>query len=334
MARSWVVIHRAPVVEPTGLLAFHPRRDPDRVIRIPPMTNELMNADFDGDQLAVFLPVTEAGQRDAGDHLSIAGHLRRDAGLLSSLQPLHGARYGLALLGRTPEGRAELSRLAGVIVHPVDGIAGRDSVLDATKRLMEADGVDAVLAGLERLIARGFEVSKQSGISMPPFAGGTLASPRPPETDSAKLWERYQEERIEKLLTERDNEESIPFPFLLAALSGARGTLVQAPRYLASFGLVENVTGKRVPIRPSLNEGVSAKELGIMAVGSRRGQAHAVRELEQVTRILWERYRPTGLNVLDRAMRSRFPGIVFARAAFGGEIDPLTSAESRLFVGL
>ncbi len=71
-----------------------------------------------------------------------------------------------------------------------------------------------------------------------------------------------------------------------------------------------------------------------MAVGSRRGQAHAVHEIDQITRIFWERFRPTGLNVLDRAMRSQYPGIVFARAAATGEIDPLTSPDSRLFVGL
>ena len=120
----------------------------------------------------------------------------------------------------------------------------------------------------------------------------------------------------------------------MSALSGARGSLAIAPRYLAAFGLAENIAGKRVPIRHSLAEGVTAEELGVMAVGSRNGQAQAVREIDQITRILWEQYRPTGFSVLDRAMRSRWPGIVFARAASEGEIDPLTSLDSRLFVGL
>ena len=30
MAASWVIVHRAPVAAPTGLLAFHPVRNPDR----------------------------------------------------------------------------------------------------------------------------------------------------------------------------------------------------------------------------------------------------------------------------------------------------------------
>jgi hypothetical protein len=39
-------------------------------------------------------------------------------------------------------------------------------------------------------------------------------------------------------------------------------------------------------------------------------------------------------TVLARAMRSEQPGIVFARAAATGEVDPLTDMDSRLFVGL
>jgi hypothetical protein len=334
MASSWVLIHRAPVVEPTGFLAFHTYREPGRVIRIPPLANHLMNADFDGDELAVFLPLTECGQREAGERLSIAAHLRRDPDLLAGLQPPHGARYGLALLGRTEAGLAEISQLAGVEVVPIDGLVGRASILDATQRLLEAKGEEATLDAVVRLLERGFREAKRSGISMPPFPPAEYVRGTPPESAHPAEWERYQEETLERLLARRDNDGSTIYPYLLVTLSGARGTVAQIPRYLDSFGLVEDINGDRVPIRHSLLDGMSAKELRTLAIGSRRGQARAVQELEQITRILWERYRPTGFSVLDRAMRSRHPGIVFARAAASGEVDPLTSQESRLFVGL
>ena len=334
MRNSWVLIHRAPVVEATGLLAFRPRRDPGRVIRIPTLTNELMNADFDGDQLAVFLPLTPEGQEEAGARLSILGHLRRDSALIEALQPLQAARYGLALLGRSPEGLTEISRLAGAAAERVDGIAGRQAILTVTRKVLEEQGAEAALASLARLTARGFEAAKRSGVSMPPFPGAAFPKGPLPASDSPRVWERYQEEQIERLLAERDDTESDLYPFLLAALSGARGTMVHVPRYVSAFGLVEDVDGRRVPIRSSLKDGMTVEEHGILAVGSRRAHAAATRELDQVTRILWERFRPGGLNVMDRAMRSRHPGIVFARAAVTGETDPLTTLESRLFVGL
>jgi DNA-directed RNA polymerase beta' subunit len=334
MDRSWVLIHRAPVVEPTGFLAFHPYREPGRVIRIPPMANQLMNADFDGDELAVFLPVSEAGQHEAGERLSIAAHLRRDPDLLAGLQPLHGARHGLALLGRAEAGLAEISQLAGTPVVPVDGLVGRAAILSATRRLLVEKGEDATLDAIVRLIERGYEEAKRSGISMPPFPDPAFARGAPPQSAQPAEWERYQEETQERLLAARENEASALYPYLLATLSGARGTVAQIPRYIDCFGLVEDVYGNRVPIRHSLLDGMSPEELRTLAVGSRRGQARAVQEIDQITRILWERFRPDGFGVLDRAMRSRHPGIVFARAAAGGETDPLTSLDSRMFVGL
>jgi len=38
--------------------------------------------------------------------------------------------------------------------------------------------------------------------------------------------------------------------------------------------------------------------------------------------------------VLARARQAQHPGIVFARAAAIGEVDPLTDVDSRLLVGL
>jgi hypothetical protein len=50
--------------------------------------------------------------------------------------------------------------------------------------------------------------------------------------------------------------------------------------------------------------------------------------------VLRNQHRPSGFSVLQRAMRSDYPGIVFARAAAIGEQDPLTDPISRVFVGL
>ena len=43
---------------------------------------------------------------------------------------------------------------------------------------------------------------------------------------------------------------------------------------------------------------------------------------------------PTTFTVLARARRAKHPGIVFARAAAVGEVDPLVDVDSRLLVGL
>jgi hypothetical protein len=75
-----------------------------------------MNADFDGDQGVVLLPVTTAGQAEAGEKLTMAAHLRRDAGVLD-FWPLHsGPAWGLAWLSLREGGLARIREIAGVPV--------------------------------------------------------------------------------------------------------------------------------------------------------------------------------------------------------------------------
>ena len=78
---------------------FHPVRAPGSAIRLHPLTTGLLDADFDGDQVAVFLPLTEDGQREAGERLTVAAHLARDPSLIETLLPPPEAVWGLAYLG-------------------------------------------------------------------------------------------------------------------------------------------------------------------------------------------------------------------------------------------
>ena len=56
MAEQWIIVSHAPVFDPSMILAFRPVRVPDRAIRLHPLACAFMNADFDVDQAALFLP--------------------------------------------------------------------------------------------------------------------------------------------------------------------------------------------------------------------------------------------------------------------------------------
>ena len=47
-----------------------------------------------------------------------------------------------------------------------------------------------------------------------------------------------------------------------------------------------------------------------------------------------ERNVTKSFSVLTRALRAKYPGLVFARAAAAGEVDPLVDVESRMLVGV
>ena len=139
----------------------------------------LTNGDYDGDQAAIHLPLTEAAQREAGEKLSVRGHLLRDPEMLVRwIAPNREAIWGLAWLSRTPEGQAEVNRLAEVEVAAPNGFVSGETVTAALRALLLRDGVDAAIAAIERLFSRGMQVMRETGASISPFIGSTLALPK------------------------------------------------------------------------------------------------------------------------------------------------------------
>ena len=62
-----VLLNRAPTLHRLGIQAFKPSLIEDLTVQIPPLVCSGFNADFDGDQMAVHLPLTEEAQAEAGN---------------------------------------------------------------------------------------------------------------------------------------------------------------------------------------------------------------------------------------------------------------------------
>ena len=60
-----VLLHRAPVLHRWGIQAFRPVLTDEDVLRLHPLTTETFNADFDGDEMDVFLPLSASAQEEA-----------------------------------------------------------------------------------------------------------------------------------------------------------------------------------------------------------------------------------------------------------------------------
>lgn len=334
MSRSWVIVTRAPAFIPTATIAFHPVRIPENVIRLHPLVCFLMNGDFDGDQAAVFLPITEAGQREAGEKLSFAGHLKRDPNLYDLRFINNEMLWGLAYLGLQPGGMDEISQLIGAPVKTSGGIVDKSTIAEAVREVMSRDGVDAVVEVIQRLMDRGLQVAKESGASINLFIGSSLQLPPKPESDDPDLWNVYAEDVIDILQSSNDFSSLEFGPQLLAVKSGARGSIDQLCRLAACKRPVQNASGDLVPIKHSLREGYTPEEDFAGVAGAREGLARISNEIVQSAYGVKSAPDVKGFGVLARAMRSPYPGRVFARAAAVSESDPLTDLDSRLFVGL
>jgi DNA-directed RNA polymerase subunit beta' len=94
---KYVLLNRAPTLHRLGFLAFKPVLIEGKAIQIHPMVCRGFNADFDGDQMAVHLPITIKGQEEARLLMSATKNLLKPANgklVMGGAQDIHlGAFY-------------------------------------------------------------------------------------------------------------------------------------------------------------------------------------------------------------------------------------------------
>ena len=76
---KYVLLNRAPTLHRLSVQAFRPQLVEGLALKIPPLVCAAFNADFDGDQMAVHLPLSEAAQKEAADIMSAARGLLKPA---------------------------------------------------------------------------------------------------------------------------------------------------------------------------------------------------------------------------------------------------------------
>jgi hypothetical protein len=237
------------------------------MIRLHPLVCEMLNADFDGDQVVVFLPITDAGQ-EAGERLSVAGHLARDPELLGPLLPPADAMLGLVELSLREEGRNEIAQLASTEVSAPAGFITQRAVCDAMREILERCGVDAVLQALERLTRRGLDIAKSSGVSISPFIGAGMVRPDEPMEGTRELWVSHLEEVAERVMSDAGSGVSDLSLHVRAVKSGVRRW-----RDLASLvgplGAIEGIAGNVAIVRHGYGEGLTAEEMMVCVAEAR-----------------------------------------------------------------
>lgn len=70
-----VLLNRAPTLHRLGIQAFEPVLIDGKAIRLHPLACEAYNADFDGDQMAIHLPLSEEAQAEARLLMLAAEHI-------------------------------------------------------------------------------------------------------------------------------------------------------------------------------------------------------------------------------------------------------------------
>jgi hypothetical protein len=316
----------------TAITAFHPVRVSGHAIRLHTMVCHWFNADFDGDRVAVYLPVTETGQQDARDRLSLMAHLERDPALLDGLLPACEAMWGLAWHALRPDGLAEICKLIGTELHTPSGCLSRTTLAAGCRQVLARDGVAAAVAVVEKLWRLGFAAAKASGASLSPLAGQTQQTP---PAASATDTEADGEALVARLAARTDFTATDLGLQILAVRSGSRGNFDQLALLVGGGRTITAPDGTLVPILHGYQTGLTFTEWSAMAAVTWRRFVELVENLDRMALAAREQSEASdNFGVFARARRAAHPGVVFARAAANREVDQLADIDSRLFVGL
>ncbi len=96
-----VLLNRAPTLHRMGIQAFEPILVEGNAIRIHPLVCKGFNADFDGDQMAVHLPLSIEAQVEANTLMMSTNNIFSPANGTPDHQPVAGHRDGLLLRARS-----------------------------------------------------------------------------------------------------------------------------------------------------------------------------------------------------------------------------------------
>ena len=117
-----VMLNRAPTLHRLGIQAFEPQLIEGKAIQLHPLVCSAFNADFDGDQMAVHLPLSPEAQAEARVLMLSTNNILKPADgrpvALPSHEMIIGAYYlTMALDGLKGEGRAFTSLAEAIMAH-------------------------------------------------------------------------------------------------------------------------------------------------------------------------------------------------------------------------
>ncbi len=112
---KYVLLNRAPTLHRLSFIAFKPVLTEDRAIQLHPLVCKAFNADFDGDQMAVHLPITIKGQEESRELMTAKKNLLKPASgelIMGGHQDVVLGCYYLTSITKEPENKQKMKKFS------------------------------------------------------------------------------------------------------------------------------------------------------------------------------------------------------------------------------
>lgn len=288
----YCILNRQPSLHRLSMLAFRVRVDMEDVIKIHPLVCGGYNADFDGDQMAIYVPITEEAIKEAKERLLSTKNLMNPSNGAIITVPAQDIILGSYILTNNLIPDEKLRKI--VIFKGKEMTYGQQIFYECFPPEFEIKDYPFPVTKKELLrILKDFNKFTNSDcekmqivLDNIKFLGNQYTTIYAPTLSLKSFHIPALQELRDELFKEKDiptllkniNDQKIldelkKFEYSFLISSGARGSWDQARQMLLCRGFISNFQGEIIetPVKHSLLEGLNKEELFISSYGSRKG---------------------------------------------------------------
>lgn len=269
------ILNRQPSLHRLGMLGFNIRISLDQVIKIHPLVCHPFNADFDGDQMAVYIPVSEEARQEVIDKMFVTSNLVSPANETLTTVPSQDIVLGIYFLtsGKFPtiDGHELFNNCLPDDFPTVTGVVDNKkllSVLNDVKDKYPSIETQKVLDEIKKI---GFKYSTLYGctLSLEDFNDQRFRPKRDAIYAKASIREQLVAVSSDEIVN--DLRENFAYSYMIE--SGARGSWDQVKQLILTRGFISNFDGEilPLPIKHNLVEGLTQEEFFYSTFGCRKG---------------------------------------------------------------
>ena len=268
------ILNRQPSLHRLGMLGFNIKMTLDQVIKIHPLVCPPFNADFDGDQMAVYIPVSKEAKQEIIDKIFITKNLSSPANETLTTIPSQDVILGIYFLTTNDiykNGREKFNKCLPDDYPQIDEVVDNKKLLWILNDIKDKYTPEQTMKVLDEIKKIGFKYATLYGCTMSlqdcKYDGFRKLR------DSLYEGNDLREQLIRVSDKELTNNLKDKFKYSYMIESGARGSWDQIKQLVLTRGFISNFDGEilPLPIKSNLIEGLTEEEFFYSTYGCRKG---------------------------------------------------------------
>lgn len=281
------ILNRQPSLHRLGMLGFYIKITTDTVIKIHPLICPPFNADFDGDQMAVYVPIGEEAKQEIINKILVTKNFTNPANGKLTTTPSQDIILGIYALtnNKFPKFNNKILFKGKSITEGIkifnECLPENYPLID--KQLNEGDLIN-ILDDIKKIfppniVAITLDKIKKIGFKYATLFGATMSLRNCRVNNAEEIRKSIYEgddimtqiQRISSDETTTLLRKSFNYSYMIE--SGARGSWDQARQLILTRGFISNFKGEilSTPIKHNLIDGLSQEEFFLSTNGCRKG---------------------------------------------------------------